>query len=230
LNPGGHVGYFLFSLFPFCFWWGSLELVLQEENFSNLTRPTDTGTHDSPDQASNASLDGDHSTSHEKRDWEAERHKGATIKLWQKPVVRQYFHKGLLWRASTPEEVASFELFLDLLYVGIIAINGDKASEDPTGLGLLRFCVTFIPGWKIWTDISLITSWFETSTLHSTTVWEIHADMPLDDVVQRVSVLFNLACLLAYTTNIVESFDHTYAQLISFYVRVRYRRTCTSIC
>jgi hypothetical protein len=144
--------------------------VFLQENFSNLTRPMGVGTHDSPHQSSSASLNGDHSASHEKRDWEAERRNGVTIKLWQRPIVRQYFHKGLLWRASTPEEVASFELFLDLLYVGIIAIIGDTASEDPTGLGLLRFCVTFIPGWKLWTDISLMTSWFDTSTLDSTTV------------------------------------------------------------
>lgn len=41
-------------------------------------------------------------------------------------MVRQYFHKGLLWRASDVEEVASYELFVDLLYVGIIAIVGDR--------------------------------------------------------------------------------------------------------
>ncbi|KAH0541882.1 hypothetical protein FGG08_003687 [Glutinoglossum americanum] len=198
--------------------------VQLDANFSKYGYSAYLRTHDSPNQSSDASLNGDHSTSHEKRDWEAERRKMVTVKLWQKPVVRQYFHKGLLWRASTPEEVASFELFLDLLYVGIIAINGDKASEDPTGLGLLRFCVTFIPGWKLWTDISLMTSWFDTGTQHSTTGWQAYTKMPQDDVVQRVSVLFNMACLLAYTTNIVESFDHTYAQLISFYVRDRYRR------
>ncbi|KAI9863856.1 MAG: hypothetical protein M1813_003508 [Trichoglossum hirsutum] len=178
--------------------------VQLDANFSKYGYSAYLRTHDSPDQSSATSLNGDHSTPHEKRDWEAERRKGTTIRLWRRPVVRQYFHRGLLWRASTPEEVASFELFLDLLYVGIIAINGDKASEDPTGLGLLRFCVTFIPGWKLWTDISIMTSWFDS-----------------DDVVQRVSVLFHMACLLAYTTNIVGSFDHTYAQLISFYLASR---------
>lgn len=84
------------------------------------------------------------------------------MKFWKKPVVRQYFHKGLLWRASEVEEVASFELFVDLLYVGIIAINGDKAAADPTGLALLRFAVTFILSWKLWSDLTLVISWFET--------------------------------------------------------------------
>lgn len=61
------------------------------------------------------------------------------LKLFKVPVVRQYFHKGILWRASSSEEVRSFELFVDLLYVGIIAINGDATAEHPTGYSLLKF-------------------------------------------------------------------------------------------
>lgn len=93
--------------------------------------------------------------------------------------MRQYFHKGLLWRASENTDVASFELFVDLLYVGIIAINGDHAAEGPTGYELLRFSITFIMSWKIWSDLALIISWFET-----------------DDILQRLFVLFVMSCLL----------------------------------
>lgn len=75
----------------------------------------------------------------------------------------------------------SFELFLDLLYVGILAINGDHAAEDPTGRELLRFAITFIMSWKLWSDVALIVSWFKT-----------------DDIIQRVSVLFIMACLLGF--------------------------------
>ena len=64
------------------------------------------------------------------------------LKLFKVPIVRQYFHKGILWRASESEEVRSFELFVDLLYVGIIAINGDAAAEHPTGYSLLKFIST----------------------------------------------------------------------------------------
>ena len=94
-----------------------------------------------------------------------ERRRGETMKFWKKPVIRQYFHKGLIWRASETEEVASFELFVDLLYVGIIAINGDQAAEDPTGTALLHFCVTFILSWKLWSELTLVISWFETGSL-----------------------------------------------------------------
>ena len=95
-------------------------------------------------------------------DKEALRRKGQSMKFWKRPVLRQYFHKGLIWRASATEEVASFELFVDLLYVGIIAINGDRAAEDPTGAALLQFCVTFILSWKLWGELTLVISWFET--------------------------------------------------------------------
>ncbi|KZF20755.1 hypothetical protein L228DRAFT_284697 [Xylona heveae TC161] len=139
-----------------------------------------------------------------KRVWEGDGSHGQAIKLWKRPVVRQYFHKGLLWRASDQEEVACFELFVDLLYVGIIAINGDTAVEDPNGLSLLRFCVTFILSWKIWSEITLIVSLFE-----------------IDDIFQRVCILLDMAFLFGFTTNIVGSWGQTYAPMIAFYLASR---------
>jgi hypothetical protein len=55
--------------------------------------------------------------------------------------------------------------------------------------------------------MALFISWFET-----------------DDVFQRVSVLFLLACLFGYTTNITHAFEEegsTYATLIGFYLAAR---------
>jgi hypothetical protein len=49
------------------------------------------------------------------KDWDDVRG-GRAIKLFQKPVIKQYFHRGLLWRASGFAKVMSFELFFDLLY------------------------------------------------------------------------------------------------------------------
>lgn len=102
------------------------------------------------------------SSVHGPRDWDGERRKGRSLKLWKRPVVRQYLHKGLIWRSSELQEVASFELFVDLLYVGIIAIIGDQAVEHPTGSGLLQFTIVFSIGWKIWSDLQIITSWLGT--------------------------------------------------------------------
>lgn len=126
------------------------------------------------------------------------------LKLFKRPTLRQYFHRGILWRASGSEEVQSFELFVDLLYVGIIAINGDAAAEHPTASSLLHFVITFTLSWKIWNDMALIISWFET-----------------DDIFQRCSVLFLLTCLFGYTTNITQAFATTYPSLLGFYLASR---------
>ena len=97
--------------------------------------------------SSTSSLSGDRSSTH--RDWEAERRKGQAFVLYSKPRIRQYWHRGLLWRASEVEEVASFELFVDLLYVGIISIIGDAAAENATGFSLLKFTITFSLAFKM---------------------------------------------------------------------------------
>jgi len=68
------------------------------------------------------------------------------LKFFRRPTIRQYFHKGLLWRSSESGEVASFELFIDLIYVGVIDIIGEKALEDPDGLSLLQFVIVFCIG------------------------------------------------------------------------------------
>ena len=118
--------------------------------------------------------------------------------------MRQYFHKGLLWRAKEAQEVASYELFIDLFYVGIISITGDAAAEKPTGESLLRFSITFILGWKFWSDIGMMISWFDA-----------------DDVLRRCAVLFLLTCLLGFTTNMASAFETTYTPLVAFYIAAR---------
>ncbi|MCJ1460606.1 hypothetical protein MMC28_010988 [Mycoblastus sanguinarius] len=176
--------------------------VALDANFSKFGYDAHIRTKDPDSSAS--SLSGGRSSHHEKRDWDAEKRKGQALKFWKKPTVRQYWHKGLLWRASEVEEVASFELFVDLLYVGIIAVIGDNAAGDPTGFGLLRFAVTFILGWKMWSDLTLAISWFET-----------------DDIFQRIAVLFVMICLFGFTLNIVQAFETTWIQLIAFYLAHR---------
>lgn len=39
-----------------------------------------------------------------------------TIKLAKIPVVKQWFHRGTLWRASEQTEIMAIELFFDLVY------------------------------------------------------------------------------------------------------------------
>lgn len=41
---------------------------------------------------------------------------GKTVKLFKRPVIKQWLHRGLLWRASEHTEIMAVELFFDLLY------------------------------------------------------------------------------------------------------------------
>ena len=56
----------------------------------------------------------------------------------------------------------------------------------------------------MWGDLTLVISWFE-----------------IDDIVQRICVLFVMICLFGFTLNIVQAFDTTWIQLISFYLAQR---------
>jgi low temperature requirement protein LtrA len=174
--------------------------VQLDANFTKYGYSAHLRTKDSGEEESLSSGD----STFDKDTWNAGRKLGETMRLYQKPIVRQYFHKGLLWRAKEAQEVASYELFIDLFYVGIIAITGDTAAEHPDGKSLLRFAITFIMGWKFWGDISLLISWFDS-----------------DDVLRRCSILFILTCLLGFTTNMVDAFEHTYTPLVAFYLATR---------
>ena len=178
----------------------SQHAVQLDANFSKYGYSAHLRTHD----AGSDSASSPGGSTFDKDMWQAERKLGTFMHFYQKPIVRQYFHKGLLWRAKEAQEVASYELFIDLFYVGIIAITGDTAAEHPTGESLLRFVITFIMGWKFWSDISLLISWFDS-----------------DDVLRRMSVLFILTCLLGFTTNMASAFEHTYAPLVGFYLAAR---------
>ncbi|KAG4419008.1 hypothetical protein IFR04_007869 [Cadophora malorum] len=135
---------------------------------------------------------------------EASNQAGMNMKFWKRPVVRQYFHKGLLWRSKASGEVASFELFIDLLYVGVIEAIGHTASEHATGSALLHYLVTYAMSAKMWVDITNMTNWFETG-----------------DIMQRLSILFFLLCLLGFTVNIANAFDTTYTATVAFYLGAR---------
>ncbi|KAM0741779.1 hypothetical protein ACQRIT_004636 [Beauveria bassiana] len=59
-------------------------------------------------------------------------------------------------------------------------------AQEPTGHELLRFAITFIMSWKIWTKVTFTLGWFESN-----------------DVLTKLKVLFNLACLVGFTTNLI---------------------------
>ena len=144
------------------------------------------------------------STSDQSSSTAGRRDTAPVLKFWRRPVVRQYFHRGLVWRSARSGEVPSFELFSDLLFVGIIEVVGDTASRNPTGTGFVQFLITFIMTWKMWLDLTTMVNWFE-----------------IDDIFQRVCVMFYLVCVLGFATNLVYAFDATYTSMTAFYLTER---------
>ncbi|ETI24103.1 hypothetical protein G647_03472 [Cladophialophora carrionii CBS 160.54] len=171
----------------------SLDASFDRYGYSAHLRTTD-------DDSEKSSIHSDHPSAQDKhKDRSVE-----AIQFFRRPTVRQYFHKGLLWRSSRAGEVGSFELFVDLVYVGVIDIVGEKAAEHPDGLSLLQFVIIFCIAWKIWADLTMWINYFE-----------------MDDIFQRICVIFYLICLFGFTTNIFYAFDSTYTSCIAFYVTQR---------
>ena len=175
-----------------------------DASFSKYGYSAHIRTHGEGAHSSSVSLSSGRTGQQQAEDWHALKYMGEPMKPWRKPVLRQYFHQKLLWRAQEIEEVASYELFLDLVYVGIIAISGDSAAEEANGAALLRFCISFTMGWKIWIDATQLLNWFEQ-----------------DDIVRRIYLLFTLTCLVGFTVNISEYDSTTYTPLVAFYLAAR---------
>ena len=174
--------------------------VALDASFDKFGYSAHLRTKDDSDTGSTKSADSSAAEKHQDRT-------GVPIKFFKRPVVRQYFHKGLLWRSARHGEVPSFELFIDLIYVGVIDIVGEKAIEHPDGLSLLHFVIVFCIGWKIWADMTNVINWFD-----------------IDDVFQRICVAFYLICLFGFTTNIYYMFegeDNTYTSAVAFYIAQR---------
>lgn len=70
-----------------------------------------------------------------------------------KPHALNYFKDGVLFRTKGERTSSRLELFLDLLYVGLIANLASEATEDAGGLALLKYVLFFFPIWTVWSDI-----------------------------------------------------------------------------
>ena len=134
------------------------------------------------------------------QDLEEERSQSMSMAFFRQPTLRQYYHKGLLWRSNTFHEAGSYQMFVDLVYVGVIAFTGDIASAAADGHSLVRFVITFLMAWKFWTEISV----------YSTSFVE-------EDILRRLSIIFVLICLLGLTINMGGFYADTYTALVAFY-------------
>ncbi len=139
-----------------------------------------------------------------------QRHKDRSlepIRFFKTPTIRQYFHKGLLWRSVRSGEVGTFELFTDLIYVGVIDYVGEVAVIHASAASFVHFLVLFSLAYKIWSDLTVTVNWFE-----------------VEDCVGRFAILFVLCCLYGFNTTLEYFFagEHsTFTAGISFYLTQR---------
>ncbi|KAI5965505.1 hypothetical protein KGF57_000771 [Candida theae] len=77
-----------------------------------------------------------------------------------RPHALNYFKDGVLFRTKGERGSSKTELFLDLLYVGLIANLAGEASEEASGLALLKYVLFFLPLWVVWADIKDFTNYY----------------------------------------------------------------------
>ncbi|KAK5951171.1 hypothetical protein OHC33_007924 [Knufia fluminis] len=129
------------------------------------------------------------------------------IRFWKTPTIRQYIHKGLIWRSARSGEVGTFELFTDLIYVGVIDMVGEVAVIHASASTFVNFLILFSLAYKIWSDLTVMVNWFE-----------------VEDCVGRLGILFVLCCLYGFNSNLEYFFSDDHSTLTagtSFYLTQR---------
>ncbi|KAF7542906.1 hypothetical protein G7046_g10093 [Stylonectria norvegica] len=105
--------------------------------------------------------------------------------LVKRPKALQWFHHDRLCKEGDEERQAGrFELFLDLLYVAIVANFSEELAEHADGQHLLKYVLIFAPAWHIWVDLREIMNSYYT-----------------DDLAQRLVILWVMALLVLYANN-----------------------------
>ncbi|ODV87797.1 hypothetical protein CANARDRAFT_193621 [[Candida] arabinofermentans NRRL YB-2248] len=120
------------------------------------------------------------------------------VKPWtfNRPFALNFFYNGVLYRTRNERtESGKIELFLDLMYVGIVAKLASNATEEATWLSLLRYILFFIPVFQVWADIKDFLNYYFN-----------------EDLSQKLYIVWILSLLIIYTngTNYeVDSTKHT---------------------
>ncbi|KAJ7164992.1 hypothetical protein C8R46DRAFT_997528 [Mycena filopes] len=105
-------------------------------------------------------------------------------RLLQRPRLHQWLSCGKLYREAGERQSSRFELFFDLLFVGMVHQISEAAAEQPTGLGFAKYILTFVPVFSIWGDVRDIANQFSN-----------------DDVTQRGYILWIMMLLVGYSNN-----------------------------
>ncbi|KAH3669330.1 hypothetical protein OGAPHI_001451 [Ogataea philodendri] len=131
------------------------------------------------------------------------------IKEWfvNKPYALNFFYNGTLYRTRSERgESGKVELFLDLLYVGIVAKLAASATEEATGVALLKYVLFFFPIWQVWSDIKDFMNYYFN-----------------EDLSQKLYMLWILSLLVVYTnaTNYFLESNRANAAVIVPYILCR---------
>ncbi|KAJ7747949.1 hypothetical protein DFH07DRAFT_574338 [Mycena maculata] len=100
------------------------------------------------------------------------------------PRLHQWMHNGRLYREAGEQQSSRFELFFDLLFVGMVHQISEAAADLPTGIGFAKYILTFAPAFSIWADVRDIANQFAN-----------------DDVTQRAYILWTMMLLVGYSNN-----------------------------
>ncbi|KAF7343484.1 hypothetical protein MVEN_01781300 [Mycena venus] len=102
----------------------------------------------------------------------------------KRPRLHQWLSAGKIYREAGEQQSSRFELFFDLLFVGMVHQISEAAAEEPTGIGFAKYVLTFVPAFGIWADIRDIANQFSN-----------------DDVTQRAYILWISVLLVGYSNN-----------------------------
>lgn len=86
-----------------------------------------------------------------------------------RPHALNYFKDGVLYRTKGERSSSKTELFLDLMYVGIIANLAGDATEHASWGALLKYILVFIGIWTVWCDIKDFTNYYYNEDLSQKT-------------------------------------------------------------
>ncbi|GAA5873874.1 hypothetical protein JCM8547_008627 [Rhodosporidiobolus lusitaniae] len=104
--------------------------------------------------------------------------------LFKRPVVRQWLAGGVLTNECAQRQAGRFELFFDLVFVGVLHLFAERAAEESSSWAIFKFLVFFYLSWSIWQDVRQFINVSGT-----------------DDLAQRLFVLLIMALLLGFSAN-----------------------------
>lgn len=107
-----------------------------------------------------------------------------SYRMLKRPVALQFHYYGKLYKVTGERTAGVFELFLDLLYVAIIALFSSSVAESPDAIHIVKYVIIFLHAYQIWHDLREIFNSFYT-----------------DDILQRALILVVMGFMVVFANN-----------------------------